>query len=353
MKDLKRVFKQDNMACGYLYFYIHFVVEVVCFYFLSKLTDSNIVWLVPFLYDAFAFVPQSIIGYINDRYPKLKVSLIGVCLLFFGMAIFSFTCWSKFISLFFVCFGNAFIHVGGAENTLKNSKGKLSHSAIFVAGGSFGVISGRLLAKTVLPSYIMLPFILTMIPFILFADTYNSKESSCKEFNYVKKSLNIGLVIFLATLVVVVRGYMGYGIPTSWNKSTLQTVYLFCIMGCGKALGGILSDAYGIRKVGVLSTLLAVPFLAIGDNLMIVSLLGVMFFSMTMAITLAILVSCLKEHPGLAFGHTTIGLFLGTAPIFFIKIPSTLVNIIMITVLSIACSFTLGFILKKDGEKHG
>ena len=58
-------------------------------------------------------------------------------------------------------------------------------------------------------------------------------------------------------------------------------------MGIGKALGGILSDIYGIRKVATFSTLIVVPFLCIGDNLMIVSLLDVMMFSMTMSITLA------------------------------------------------------------------
>ena len=351
MKKIKDVLTCKNIGCGYLYFYIHFVVEVVCFYYLSKVSNSPIVWLVPFLYDAFAFVPQSIIGYINDKYPKFNASIVGTVLLFIGFVIFSFTSFSKFIPLFIICFGNAFVHVGGAENTLKNSEGKLSHSAIFVSGGSFGVITGRLLAKTSLPPWIMLPFILTMIPFILLADTYTSSKSNCEKFDYVKKRLNPSIVIFLAVLVVIVRGYMGYGIPTSWNKTVWQNVFLFCIMGFGKALGGILSDAFGIRKVAIFSTLLAIPFLAIGDSLMFVSLIGVMFFSMTMSITLGILVSKLKQNPGLAFGHTTIGLFLGTAPIFFIKISSTIVNIVMITILSIACSFILGYILKKDGDQ--
>ena len=45
---------------------------------------------------------------------------------------------------------------------------------------------------------------------------------------------------------------------------------------------------------------------------MIVSLIGVAMFSMTMSITLAILVSVLKKKPGLAFGLTTIGLWLIT-----------------------------------------
>lgn len=349
MKKLKAVFKEDNIACGFLYFYVHYIVEVICFFHLSRVSGSYIIWLVPFLYDAFAFVPQSIIGRINDKYPKLNFSLIGVALMAIGIILFSLDV-NKFIHLFILCFGNCFLHVGGAENTLRNSKGKLAHSAIFVSGGSFGVITGRLLAKTSISPWFLLPVALTMIPFILLADTYNSKDSSCKNFNYVKKGLNPGLVIFIAVLVVIVRGYTGYGIPTSWNKTVLQSVYLFCIMGLGKALGGILSDAYGARKVGIFSTLFAIPFLVIGDKLMIISLIGVMFFSMTMAITLGILVSKLQRTPGLAFGLTTIGLFLGTVPIFFFKIISIYTNIGIIIVMSILCSLALGYLLKGDKE---
>lgn len=348
MKKLKSVLKEENIVCGYLYFYIHFIVELVCFYYLSKVSNSPIVWLVPFLYDAFAFVPQSIIGYFKDKNPKINFGIIGVILLFIGISIFSFLDISKFISLFFICFGNAFLHVEGAFNTLNVSKGKLSHPAIFVGGGSFGVITGRVLAKTMLPSWTMLIFILTMIPFIIYANTFIGKNSNTLSFNYESKKVHPFIIIILAVLVVIVRGYMGYGIPTSWNKTLLQTVYLFVIMGIGKCLGGILSDMFGIRKVAVLSTIFAIPFLLIGDNLMIISLLGVMFFSMTMAVTLGILVSVLKKNPSLAFGLTTIGLFLGTAPIFFIKIVNSTFNNIMIIVLSISCSIILGYIIRRE-----
>ena len=350
MRKIIDVLKEKNIVCGYLYFYIHFVVEVVCFFFLSRISDSPIVWLVPFLYDAFAFVPQSIIGYVSDKYSKIKLGYIGVFLLFLGILIYDFFDISKYIPLFIICFGNAFLHISGAENTLKNSEGKLAHSAIFVSGGSFGVISGRLLAKMMVPAWVLLPFILTMIPFLLYADTFTNNESNCHKFNYVKNSINPGIIIIIAVLVVIVRGYMGYGIPTSWNKTILQNVLLFSFMGIGKALGGILSDAFGIRKVAIYSTLLAIPFLCFGDSIMIISLFGVMAFSMTMSITLAILVSVLKKTPGLAFGLTTIGLFLGTAPIFFVKTPNILYNSIMIAILSVFCSFLLGKILKGDSN---
>ena len=343
-------FKQKNIACGYLYFYIHFITEIACFYFLSKVTNgSRIVWLIPFIYDGLAFVPQSLIGYINDLNPKLKTGIIGTILLVISYIIYILFN-QVIISLVILCLGNAFIHISGAECTLRNSNGKLSHPAIFVGGGSFGVITGKLLSNILNP-ILIIPLIITMIPFILLADTYTNYNEKETKFNYINKKIPLNLIVFLTVFIVIVRGYMGYGIPTSWNKTTLQTVILFFSMGIGKCLGGILSDAYGIKKISTISTLLAIPFLCFGNNIMIISLIGVMMFSMTMSITLAILTSVYKSKPGLAFGFTTIGLFLGTAPIFFIKISQT-INIIFIISLSTICCIILNILLK-DGVKDG
>ena len=277
------------------------------------------------------------------------MGLIGVILLVIAYLIYGLTNLPIFVSLILLCLGNAFLHVAGAEDTLRSSEGKLSPAAIFVSGGSFGVVTGRLLARTSLNPLILIPVILTIIPFVLLSKTYITKDSNTNNFNYVKENINSGLVILVAVLVVIIRGYMGYGIPTSWNKTTLQLIIFFFIMGLGKALGGILSDLLGIRKVAIISCLAAIPFLCFGDNNMFISLIGVMFFSMTMSITLAILVSKLKKTPGLAFGLTTIGLFLGTAPIFFIKV-NMIANIIIIIVASILCALTLGYILKEDNK---
>ena len=342
------IFKSDGIKTGYLYFYVHFIVEIVCFFYLSRvLNNSDIVWIVPFIYDGLAFVPQSIIGYISDKYPKINMGLIGVILLFIAYLIYGLTNMPIYLSLIILAIGNAFLHVSGAEDTLRSSEGKLSPAAIFVAGGSFGVVTGKLLARTSLNPLFMLIAILTIIPFTLLSRTYIKKDSNTNNFDYVKENLNSNIVILIAVLVVIIRGYMGYGIPTSWNKTTLQLIIFFCTMGLGKALGGILSDIFGIRKIAIISCLLAIPFLCFGDNNMFISLIGVMFFSMTMAITLGILVSKLKKKPGLAFGLTTIGLFLGTAPIFFIKL-NMIGNIIVIIVASIICAILLGYVLKGD-----
>ena len=162
------------------------------------------------------------------------------------------------------------------------------------------------------------------------------------------KRLRITLIILLAVFVVIVRGYMGYGIPTSWNKTVIQTISLYVTMGLGKALGGILSDAFGMRKVALFSVIGSLPFLLFGDNYMFISLFGIALFSMTMSITLGLLVSVLKKTPGLAFGLTTIGLFLGTVPIFFIRLNTFRANAIVIIIFTLICLIALSKIIRKD-----
>lgn len=353
MNNILNNFKQKNIGAGYLYFYIHLITEIICFYVMSKIIgNSAFLWMCPLVYDTFAFVPQSIIGYISDKYPKINIGIIGTVLLLIGLITFCLNLLpGSFTEILILCLGNACIHINGAEVTLRSSNGKLSHSAIFVAGGSFGVITGKVLSKTQLSFWIIALIGLTMIPFILLAEYYrkeSDEKKACKNFNYHSKKIKPKIIIVLTIIIVIVRGYMGYALPTSWNKTTIQTVMLFCTMGLGKALGGILSDSFGTRKVALFSMILALPFLLVGDKLMILSLIGVLMFSMTMSITLGLLVSVLKENPGLAFGLTTIGLFLGTVPIFIFNITDIIINSLIITILTIICVIISLRIIRKD-----
>ena len=161
MSKIIETLKEKNIAVGWLYAYIHFITEIICFYYLTKLTSgSMIIWVIPFVYDALAFVPQSIIGYISDKYPKINIGIIGVILLFISYIIFGLTNMNMYLSLVLLCLGNCCLHIAGAENTLRTSDGRLSPPAIFVAGGSFGVVTGRLLARsTINPLWLLIPII--------------------------------------------------------------------------------------------------------------------------------------------------------------------------------------------------
>ncbi len=338
---------------GFLYFYIHFICEVTCFFVLSKLFNLPVfMWTVALFYDAFAFVPQSIFGYISDKFPNFKLGLIGLTLLIIATLICSIENYELvYIVLLVLCVGNCLIHVEGAETTLRSSNGKMSNSGIFVGGGSFGVITGKIFAEIGISYYAIIVLIISAIPFVLYATYFKNDGGTikpCINFNYHNKNINPYVIVLLAVLVVIVRGYMGYGIPTTWRKSLLEKVIFYFAMGFGKCLGGILIDKIGIRKTSFISMIFSIPFLIFGDNLIYVSLIGVAFFSMSMAITLAILVSILPLKPGLAFGLTTIGLFLGSAPIFVMKITSVYINVVMIVTLSILCFMALKYITNKD-----
>lgn len=349
---LRELLLKNNIGAGYLYFYIHFILELICYFVLySFIGNVFLLWIIPLIYDAVAFVLQPIIGYLNDRYPNLKIGIIGVILLMIGILLF-FTNFNIYLSIVILCLGNACLHISGAEVTLKSSNGKLTHSAIFVAGGTFGIVTGRLFASIGLSWILILLLILSMIPFILLADYYKKDNNSCSNFNYNSKKSSKGAILILAVIAVIIRGYMGYGIPTSWNKTMFQMVLLYIFMGIGKILGGVLADLFGAKKIAIISTLIGLPFILFGDNYMIISLIGIAIFSMTMPITLGVIVSVLKNTPGLAFGLTTIGLFLGTLPTFFFEFTTFKSNIFLIIIFTILCLFIFSAILREDKKNE-
>lgn len=338
---------------GLMYFYVHFVVEVLSFFFLYSIVgDSLILWLAPFVYDMLAFIPQILIGILSDRFAKIPFGIIGILLMIIGLCLFELNSTSPILAIVaIIALGNACVHINGAEVTLRSGNGKIFPAALFVAGGSFGVITGKLLVNIAQP-WLLIIFAMTTIPIIIIAERYRKQTANqkipCKSFNYANKAIAVWTVAILALLVVAIRGYIGYGIPTSWNKSTIQTITLFIFMGVGKALGGIFVDKIGVRKTAYISMLGAIPFLVFGDQNMAISLIGVMFFSMTMAITLAVLVSAFPETPGFAFGITTVGLAIGSLPVFFIEVKSILINSIMIIIASTLCLFIILKITRKE-----
>lgn len=336
-------------SIGILYFFIHFIIEITSFYIITTYTSSNLVWILALLYDFLAFVPQGLFGYLKDRGVNLNFSLIGLVLSTLAL-IFLYFKLNPIIVILVISIGNCLIHVEGAEETLRSSSGRMTPSALFVSGGSFGLITGKLLSKyNVNVLYIIIINLLMIIPLILTRKyKYLIDNKNLEKYNYANKSINYKVIIFYATIVVIIRSYMGYGIPTSWNKTVLQTITLFCFMGTGKALGGILIDHIGIRKTAFISTLGSLPFLIFGNNLMFISLIGIMFFSMTMSITLGLIVSVIKKYPGVAFGFTTLGLFLGTIPIFFYRVNSVFVNAIIVTTLTLVCVIILSVICRKE-----
>lgn len=350
--------KKGDKLTGFAYLFVHFTVEVLCFYTVYHIfSGTELWWLVGILFDTLAFAPQAAIGRFCEKHPHFLPGPAGGAMLMAGAAMIllgpSVTAvWvTGFILL---TIGNCCVHISGAMATLRVSEGNLSESALFVGGGSFGVITGRLLSRSA--GIFWLPFVLMAagIAVMFFIDrrvknkygseAYDFDAAPCLHDFAAEKTDYV--IILILTLVVCVRAYIGYGLPTAWNQTTVQTIFLFCFMGTGKILGGVFSDLFGARRVGVFSCLAAIPVLLVSNNIMWLSLIGVALFSMTMAITLGGLVSVLRQDPGVAFGITTIGLLLGTVPTFFFPMPERLKCNILIAVMSVLAAAGLRYCLK-------
>lgn len=334
---------------GTKYFFVHACVEIVCFYLLRIHFPTVMAGAVALLYDFFAFLPQGQIGNFIIKHRKIPYETLGNLFMAAGGAlILAFPANAAHITGYILlALGNAVLHECGAVATVADSEGKIFPSALFVAGGSFGVVIGQTMGThQASPYWLLIPLVLSEL-LCLSAKT-SVRKARYPAFNVVSKAVPAGTVLLIAFLVTSVRSYIGYAIPISWNKEVWQSFFLFFIMGVGKALGGFLADRFGARKTAFIGTLAAIPFLLFGDRVMVVSCIGVFFFSMTMSITFAMCLSILKTNPGLAFGITTAGLFLGLLPAFFIQF-SPLVNAVLITVFSVLCFVLLKYSLT-DGE---
>lgn len=328
----------SSLKIGFIYSYIHFAVEVACFYFLfSRLNDSPLWWGLALLFDALAFVPQGFIGLLADKYPRFNYGLLG-CLIILVSLVLPF----DIIALVTLCIGNAFAHIGGAQQTLRTSGGKIAPTSFFVGGGSFGVITGQLLGILNNSFLILIPIILIVISICVLGYISHHYRIKIKQWSIdITKNYSVVFTILIAFIVISIRAYIGYAIPTEWKKNELQAIFLFFIMGIGKIVGGLIADNYGFYKTALISSILSLPFLLFGNSYMILSLIGVGLFSMTMPITIAIIVSKFPKRPCFSFGVTTIALFTGTLPAFFIR-PSTLLDhqltVLILIFVAIICT---------------
>lgn len=340
--------KTDTRRLSAAYFLVHFSVEYVCFSLIFRYLrmPGFTAFYATLLFDMIAFLPQGLIGAWNRRCRRLNIGLIGVALMAAATLLFILEV-ALYPAVILLALGNAFLHEAGAIATTAVSGGKLAPGAIFVSGGSFGLILGQTWGGTALPLWplwLALAFIAVLVT--VTNPVWLREDAEYPKFDLVRREAGFEAVLIISFIVVAVRSFVGYAIPISWKKELWQAFLLFFIMGAGKAAGGILADRFGARPVGVGSTLLCIPFLLFGKDTMVVSVFGVFLFSMTMSITFGMLLSIIEDNPGLAFGVTTAGLAVGILPVFIFGSFSFVVNCILVVSLSLLCAAGLYFTLK-------
>ena len=123
----------------------------------------------------------------------------------------------------------------------------------------------------------------------------------------------------LALASVALRAFVGGAVPMPW-KTGLWALAAAAAAFLGKAAGGFLADRTSPRFAGVGALLLSLPLLCLGWAHPLPSLLGLLFFNMTMPVTLGTVADKLPNAPGLAFGLTAQFLIVGTLPLYGVSL---------------------------------
>ncbi|MBR5421965.1 MAG: hypothetical protein IK115_12545 [Lachnospiraceae bacterium] len=335
--------RYKDLHVAWAYFFIHLLVELVCFTLLFRMYSLKLAWTAAIVYDLVAFVPQGLIGEFIRRHPRFDIGSTGVLFMTLSLFLLPSGIYALHIlGIVSLAFGNALLHEAGAVACVAAGDGKLFHSALFVGGGSFGVVIGKTIAAYGFSLwFLLIPLALTGILCFWIRKEGFSSKTEFPLYKICNERYPGAILLLAAFFVTTARSFIAYAIPISWKKEVWQSFVLFFLMGMGKALGGYFADRFGARRTGVLSSLLCIPFLLAGKDHMLVSVIGVFLFSMTMSITFAMCLSVLPDAPGVAFGITTFALFAGLMIPFCFGDPGAVINTAAVIVLSLVSALLL------------
>lgn len=259
------------------------------------------------IYNLIAFGLQPILGYyadIRNKYLQYAIlgSLFPIAALFFKDI--------GLVAIIISTIGNAMYHVGGGVLAMNLYPSKAAPAGVFVAPGAIGVFLGVLLAAD---SHYYTP-IIALIGILVVISIWLLFRGSTIKIEYKKINQNFIVIIILILIIVFIRGFIGSILMFTWKDELLYEILLVAGIFIGKFLGGLLGDRYGLKKTGIFGLLVSGPLLLFGYYIPIAGLLGALFFNLTMAITLFIIMDNLGKYKGFAFGLTTLSLVIAFLP---------------------------------------
>ncbi len=285
----------------------HFGVDLCCALLLFRHFLGSEHWLLALLiYNFCAFALQLPFGILADRLDRNGIVAASGML----MTALAFLCTrSMILSVTLAGCGNALFHVGGGIEILNRSVHKAFRLGIFVAPGALGLFLGTQLGKAALPLWPM-PTVLAAAAVALLLFEYKPSGNALPQLPRLRPGL------WALFGVVVLRSYLGFCMVFTWNDTVLTALAVVAATVLGKALGGLLLDRLGYLPTAFGSLLAAAGFL-LRPDWVVTGLLGVLFFQMTMPVTLWAAARCCPGAKGFSFGLLTFGLFLGFLPILF------------------------------------
>ena len=303
-----------------VYSMAHFCVDFAC-----GCLCSNKYWISPdgmlavILYNFFAFACQMPIGILADKWNRnALVSTYGCLIVALGAVIAAIDLQFVLAAAVVAGIGNAMFHMGGGIDVLNASGSKSGPLGIFVSPGALGLFLG--IAYGLTQGFVtLLPIGMMLVCAGVIAGCQKRWEHTFTSRNVplsfrissgTGKLLTIGAIASLF-IVVTLRSYVGLSQSFEWKSQWHWGAFLIAALVLGKALGGILSDKFGMHKTACITLTHAALLYAFSGNHPIAGVLAVFCFNMTMPMTLWALSQIFAQAKGFAFGTLTCALFMG------------------------------------------
>ncbi|MCR4950113.1 MAG: hypothetical protein K6A40_02190 [Solobacterium sp.] len=242
--------------------------------------------------------------------------------------------------------GNALFHVGGGMITIRRDDAcgfRGRGLGVFVAPGAVGLACGAILAD---PSKMWLPAaVLVVLVFCVLMEKGQSAGIQSIDPD-VLLSRSVWISAALLSAVVVIRSAASLAMQFPWKSAPYTIILAACASALGKAAGGFVSASLGYRRAAAVSLLASAVCFIAGAN-MICGLAGLLFFNMTMPMTLYGLKQKMPSMPGFAFGILTFALFIGYLPAV-----SGLFDAVSSVVLGAGASLVSLVLLLAEGRKE-
>lgn len=327
-----------------IYSIIHFIVDLSCAILIANLVSqkilnsTNIIYAT-LIYNFFAFAMQLPIGILADKINKNAIiSSIGCILVASAFLIRN----AEIIACLVAGLGNAMFHIGGGIDVLNVSNKKATLSGIFVSTGAMGIFLGRKASHInfieILVIILVIILVLILSATILIWLYYSIKDKVINEKVIIPKiTINKKIAIYSLIITVCIRSYVGLILAFDWKSNqNLAFISIFAVV-FGKMLGGIIGDKIGFRKISIISLLVSAICFIFAFNNSVLGILAILFFNMTMPITLTALSNMLFNNKGMAFGLLTLALFIGAFPVIIgiTKIFFNTIALFVITIISL------------------
>ena len=315
---------------------MHLVTDGLCAYLaFVKLYPDNPEGsiFIFFGYNILAFVTQSPVGMMIDKYNKPKLFLaVSIISMILGYLLSDL--W--LLSVIFIGIGNSIFHVAGGKYVSDKSGNDILHLGIFVSTGAIGLVLGQRYL-----SFLPLPYLLFSVLIICGLLVFFFEDSETKSYPEEYESNKGETYAILAIIaVVMIRSFVGKVASPVFPLSGNMFLIMAIATALGKVAGGIFSKFIGIKATTYISMLASAICLTLGTESIPIFILGIFAFNFSMPITLYYANILMKGREGFAFGTLAAALIPG----FFIAMSFTY-STVMRVITAILCLISMLIII--------